>query len=85
MKATLAIMARDLISWRESKTAVLAILMHVLGVSQLEISESDLGCTLEMNPTKAVKSMETILNYFRKNYEGTPLSVSLLVRHGQEQ
>ena len=85
MKSSLAIQARDIVSWRESKTAVLAALMFVLGVSNLEVTETDRGLTIDMNLTKAVKSMETIINYFQKHYEGFPLNLAIVIRQDMNQ
>jgi hypothetical protein len=84
MKSSLAIQARDIITWRESKTAVLAALMLVLGVASLEVTETDRGLTIDMSLTRAVKSMETIIKYFTKHYEGLPVSLAIVVRQSNE-
>lgn len=84
MKTHLSVHARDLISWRDTKTAVLAILMHVIQTTRLDVIEDDTGLRIEMKLNNAVKSMEKILQYFRDHYEGQPLNLNIEVQHSEK-
>lgn len=79
MKTLLQVAARDVVSWRDQKQTILAIMMWALGKSAVTVTETDTGLTIEMPFHNAFKTMDTLLNYFHKREEDLPIRMALLL------